>query len=208
MSQRFKYPRTPHLPFSMGATDDDKILPSTEHFRGKRVVVTEKMDGENTTVYSDFCHARSLDSKHKPYHSWLLSNIATFQAQIPENWRVCGEYLYAVHSIEYTALPTYFMAFSVWNDKNECLSWSDTVAFLEALGVKSVPVLYEGVYDDAKIKQIAEKATQDGAEGVVVRLEDSFSYGDFSLSIAKYVRANHNQTDKSWGKEIKKNTLG
>ena len=100
------------------------------------------------------------------------------------------------------------MAFSVWNDKNECLSWSDTVAFLEALGVKSVPVLYEGVYDDAKIKQIAENATRGGAEGVVVRLEDSFSYGDFSLSIAKYVRANHNQTDKSWGKEIKKNTLG
>ena len=207
MSQKFKYPRTPHLPFSKGATSDDKILASTEHFCGKRVVVTEKMDGENTTIYRDYCHARSLDSKHKPYHSWLLSYIATFQTQIPENWRICGEYLYATHSIEYTNLPTYLMVFSIWNDKNECLSWSDTISFLDTIGVQSVPVLYEGVYNEEKIKQIAEKATQGGAEGVVVRLCDSFSYNDFSVSIAKYVRENHNQTDKSWGNVIKKNKL-
>ena len=33
------------------------------------------MDGENTTIYKDFYHARSLDSKHKDYHSYLLSKI-------------------------------------------------------------------------------------------------------------------------------------
>lgn len=207
MSQKFKYPRTPHLPFSKGATKDDKILASTDHFWGKRVVVTEKMDGENTTIYRDYCHARSLESKHKPYHSWLLSYISAFQGQIPDAWRICGEYLYAVHSIEYTALPSYFMAFSVWNEKNECLSWQDTTEFLSTLGIQSVPVLYEGIYDEEKIKKIAENATQSGAEGIVVRLSDGFSYDDFSTSIAKFVRENHNQTDKSWGSVIKKNTL-
>ena len=207
MSQKFKYPRTPHFPFSKGATNDDKVLYSTEHFVGKEVVVTEKMDGENTTVYSDYSHARSLESKHKPYHSWLLSYISTFQSQIPENWRICGEYLYAVHSIEYQNLPSYFMAFSVWNDKNECLDWQSTKELLEALGVETVPVIYEGVYDEALIQRLAKEVTENGKEGIVVRLKDKFHYDDFSVSIAKYVRENHIQTDKTWGSTIKKNTL-
>lgn len=207
MSQKFKYPRTPHLPFSKGATKDDKILYSTKHFEGKEVVVTEKMDGENTTIYSDYSHARSLESKHKPYHSWLLSYISTFQSEIPEGWRICGEYLYATHSIEYTSLPTYFMAFSVWNDKNECLSWDETKSFLKKLKIEAVPVIYEGVYDEKLIRELAIQATNDGKEGIVVRLKDKFQYDDFSTSVAKYVRENHNQTDKSWGSTIKKNTL-
>ena len=44
---KIKYPRTFHLPWSPGATSDDKMLKSIEHFIGKEVVITEKMDGEN-----------------------------------------------------------------------------------------------------------------------------------------------------------------
>lgn len=35
-------------------------------FLGQEVVVTEKIDGENTTMYPDHIHARSLDSNHHP----------------------------------------------------------------------------------------------------------------------------------------------
>lgn len=52
-ASRYKYPRTPHLPWSPGATKDDVRCINTEIFTGKRVVITEKMDGENTTLYSD-----------------------------------------------------------------------------------------------------------------------------------------------------------
>jgi len=37
MFKRFKYPRTHHLPWSLGATKDDKTLGSVRHFEGKRV---------------------------------------------------------------------------------------------------------------------------------------------------------------------------
>ena len=53
MNERVKYPRTYHLPWSEGRTDDDKVLSDDSQFIGKYVVVTEKMDGENTTIYSD-----------------------------------------------------------------------------------------------------------------------------------------------------------
>ena len=51
---KYKYPRTFHIPGSPGATSDDKILKSLDHFKGKRVIITEKMDGENTSLYRDY----------------------------------------------------------------------------------------------------------------------------------------------------------
>ena len=195
---RYKYPRTPHLPFSEGATDDDKILTSTAHLEGKMVVVTEKMDGENTTIYCDHCHARSIDSKHKSYHSWLLSYIPTFQAQIPKGWRICAEYLYATHSIKYENLYTFLMVFSIWNDKNEALSWEKTKEIAQELGLQTVPVIYEGIYDEQKIKSIASEVVERGGEGIVVRICDSFHYDSFSTSVAKFVRHGHIQTNAEW----------
>ena len=204
---RFKYPRTCHFPFSEGATDDDKILTSTDHFKGQIVVVTEKMDGENPTIYSDHCHARSIDSKHKPYHSWLLSYISSFQHQIPDDWRICGEYLYAKHSIGYDNLPSYLMVFSIWDETNTCLSWDDTVELCADLGLEHVPVIYKGEYDEELIKKLAKETVEKGGEGIVVRLERGFNYNDFSKSIAKFVRKNHVQTDSTWGSVIEKNNL-
>jgi len=47
--RRTKYPRTPHLPWSPGRFQEDVILADSTQFMRKTVVVTEKMDGENTT---------------------------------------------------------------------------------------------------------------------------------------------------------------
>ena len=138
---RYKYPRTYHLPYSKGHTSDDKVLKNDNQFRGKEVVITEKMDGENTTIYKDYYHARSIESSHKDYHSWLLNYIRYFQYLIPEGYRICGEYLYAQHSIKYIDLKSFFLVFSVW-ESNRCLSWDDTEKFCDMIGVETVPVLY------------------------------------------------------------------
>lgn len=193
----YKYPRTLHFPFSDGITSDDKILETTSHFNNREIVVTEKMDGENSTIYRDYYHARSLSSEHKWYHSWLLGYIKTFQYLIPENYRICGEYLFVRHSIKYENLKSYFQVFSVWN-KDVCLSWDDTKLFCNKLGLQTVPILYKGIYNEEKIKEIAKEVVKKGGEGIVVRVTDSFRYEDFSLSVAKYVRKNHVQTDKHW----------
>lgn len=209
MNTLYKYPRTPHLPFSKGATSDDKILKSTSHFNNKTVVITEKMDGENTTIYNNYYHARSLDSKHKEYHSYLLTKILpSLQYQLPDGWRICGEYLYAKHSIYYDDLKDYFLTFSIWNEENICLSWNDTKEYCELLNINLVPELFVGEYNDNTVKNIAEDVVKRGGEGIVVRNFESFSYNDFGLNIAKYVREGHVQTDKHWSLgEITKNNL-
>ena len=209
MAELYKYPRTPHLPFSKGATSDDKILSSTDCFKGKEIVITEKMDGENTTIYRNYYHARSLNSAHKEYHSYLLSAILPYvQNQIPDGWRICGEYLYAKHSIPYKNLEDYFLVFSFWNEDNECLNWGDTKEYARMLNLHLVPELYIGKYNDEIVERIAEDIVTKGGEGIVVRTTEKFLYNDFQSHVAKYVRSNHVQTDVHWSVgKVEKNYL-
>jgi len=204
-----KYPRTHHLPWSECVNDDDRVIASLDAFAGKRVIVTEKMDGENTTMYRDYIHARSIDSRTHPTRNWVKQFWSQISADIPEGWRVCGENLYAKHSIEYNALETYFMGFSLWNDRNTCMSWDDTVEWFTLMDIKPVPVLYDGDFNEKTIRALWDIKDWKQCEGYVVRLADSFSYGEFKHKAAKFVRKNHIQTTKHWmhGQRIEPNTL-
>ena len=150
-----KYPRTYHLPWSPGRTRDDRVMSNTEQLvNAKEVVITEKMDGENTTLYSDYIHSRSIDSERHPSQSWVRNFWAKMRWEIPDGWRLCGENLYAKHSIYYNNLPGYFLLFSVWNEKNECLSWKDTVEIATMLRIPLIPILYIGPYDKRVIDRL------------------------------------------------------
>lgn len=193
-----KYPRTNHLPWSPGITDDDRILKDTSIFEGRRVVMTRKMDGENTNMYRDHIHARSIDSRGGEDRAWVKQLWSTIAHDIPEGWRICGENLWAEHSISYSDLPSYFMAFSVWNELNVCQSWDDTVLYCSVLGLEAVPVLYDGIYDEKKIRAIEKDLNWESDEGYVVRLADAYPYSQFKNSIAKFVRKGHVQTARHW----------
>lgn len=144
----YKYPKTLHLPWSPGSDRTDKMLTTVDHFTGCEVVVTAKVDGENSSLTNSRCYARSLDSKAHESRTWLKGLWASIRQDIPDGWRICGENLYAVHSIEYKNLDDLFLVFSIWNEKNECLSWDDTVEFATLLGLKTVPVLHRGIWDE------------------------------------------------------------
>ncbi|MFF0826482.1 RNA ligase family protein [Brevibacillus sp. NPDC003359] len=195
-----KYPRTFHLPWSRSRTDDDKILRTVRHFEGKEVVVTEKLDGENTTLYRNHIHARSLDSKDNASRHWVKMLHGTISFHIPEGWRICGENVYALHSIYYEGLKSYFYVFSIWNENNECLSWDETVEWAQLLGLETAPVLYRGIWKEETIKSCYTKQSVFGGEqeGYVVRTTERFPYEDFKQSAAKFVRKNHVQTDQHW----------
>lgn len=195
---KLKYPRTFHVPWSLGATNDDKIQYDLSNFEGKEVVVTEKMDGENTTMMREEIYARSLDSGSHPSRNWVKGMWGSMSYNIPENWRVCGENLYAKHSIYYDNLPSYFLVFSIWHSSNLCLSWDDTIDWCDLLGLEHVPVLYRGTFDIEKIKTLCDELDPEKQEGLVIRLSDSFKFSEFNKSVVKYVRKNHVQTDEHW----------
>lgn len=189
-----KYPRTLHLPWSPGATSDDKIHKDLSGFEGQEVVVTIKMDGENTTMYSDYYHARSLDSNSHPSQSYARNFHANISWNIPNGWRVCAENLYAKHSIEYNNLGDYLLAFSIWNEKNMALSWDDFLEWCFLIDIEPVPIIYRGIWDEKKIREIALPEH----EGYVVRVARSFHFSEFRKVVGKYVRAGHVQTTNHW----------
>lgn len=208
-TNRCKYPRTHHLAFSPGVHSDDRVISNMSSFEGKRVIVTMKMDGENTTLYPDYMHARSIDGRSHPSRDWVKNFWAQIAHDIPEDIRICGENLFAEHSIHYDDLDTYFLGFSVWNDKNECLSWDETQEWFSLLEIQSVPTLYDGIFDEKEIKNIAKSLNPENNEGFVLRVAEKFSYSDFKTHVAKYVRSGHVQTNKHWmfGQQIKPNGL-
>lgn len=186
-----------HLPWSLGFTSDDKALTSLGQFKDVEVVVTEKMDGENSTLYRDYLHARSIDGRSHVSRDWLKQYHASFAYMIDEGVRICGENLFAKHSIFYPNLKSYFYGFSVW-DENNCWSWDDTVEYLDMLGVQHAPVLFRGVFDAPTLINLATDMETNVAEGYVVRPVQGFSGNEFGSLVGKFVRAEHVQTDQHW----------
>ncbi len=227
-----KYPRTFHLPWSPGATKDDRKLVTAEHFLNVPVVVTEKMDGSNLCMTKMAVFARSHNGP--PTHESF--NVAkSLHAQvchsIPDGVSVFGEYVFAVHSIRYSELPGYFLVFGVREDSTgKWWDWDTTEALAGELGFPTVPVwlkssqilapdnklYWKGQYETEKQLETETKLEYlfhnggmghyEKCEGYVVRLAGEFT--DFEKSVAKYVRANHVQTDQHWTqKTVEKNLL-
>jgi hypothetical protein len=194
-----KYPRTFHFPFSEGVSSDDKIQDDLSLLNDD-IVISLKLDGENTNLYNDYIHARSLDSRNHPSRDWVKKFHAEIKHNIPENFRICGENLYAKHSIHYDNLPSYFLVFSIW-DGDTCLSWGDTVEYSKLLNLELVPVIFNGRFEGSVEdfqRFLKESLDTERNEGYVVRRRDSFSIDEFPTSVIKYVRKNHVQTDNHW----------
>lgn len=204
-----KYPRTPHLPWSNPGQGD--CVSGDEHFVGRDVVVTAKMDGENTSCYRDHVHTRSLGGLSHPTQSWMKKHWSEWGWMLDEGMRVCGENLYAVHTLRYAELESYFLAFSVWVG-DECLSWSESLEYFGILGLSHVPVIYEGPYDRAAISDAYASWKDGSCEGYVVRLASSFRYGSFRKSVGKFVEAEFKQAadaarGRDWSRQQERNLL-
>jgi ATP-dependent RNA circularization protein (DNA/RNA ligase family) len=192
-----KYPRTLHLPWSLGITNDDKVLKSTSCFSFKYIIVSEKMDGENTTLYNDGLHARSLTSSNHISRTWIKQWWSKFKHDIPKNMRICGENMYAKHSIYYDSLESYFLGFSVWID-DVCLSWQHTLEWFEVFNISTVPIIECSVYDEEEVKNICFSLDMKKHEVIVIRNSETFLYDEFSNNVGKFVRKNHVTTDTHW----------
>jgi hypothetical protein len=204
-----KYPRTPHVPFSPGTTSDDRILSSLDAFVGREVVISLKMDGENTSIYSDgHTHARSLDSSAHPSRSYVAQVASRVSLDLPPGWRLCGENLFAVHSLKYETLEDYFYGFSLWNEVI-CLDWDTTLTWFELLNVTPVPTLYRGIFDESVLRSLF-KESYDGLamEGWVMRDAGAFTWSEFPTRVAKFVRKGHVTTGQHWmTKAVERNGL-
>lgn len=213
-TNKVKYPRTYHLPWSPGLTQDDRVMDGVSRFIGQEVVVCVKMDGENTTMYKDYIHARSLEHTPHPSRNMVKALHGRIAHEIPEGWRLSVENLYAKHSIHYKNLSDFAVLFAIWNEANVCMCWNDVEEWSKLLEITLCPIIYRGIWDEKLIRSLHKDTFNgDECEGYVVRLASQFHYRDFRNCVGKFVRKNHVATHGHWMRqqvipnEVKTNAL-
>jgi hypothetical protein len=215
MTAFFRFPHTPHLAW-MGADKPraDKVLSPSEaqSLLIGDVVVEEKVDGANLGFSVDeLGNLRAqnrgsyldLDAPHgqwKPLKRWLLPRKQALADVLRLDLVLFGEWCYAVHSVRYSKLPDWFLAFDVY-DRAKAEFWSadrrnELVARVD---VAVVPELGRGRFDLAGLKRLLGRShlTDGPAEGLYVRCETQ----ERLIARAKLVRAEFTQAiDEHWSK--------
>ena len=214
-----KYPRTFHLPFSPEVHSDDKVINPMylKNFIGREVVISEKMDGENSCLKGDqgvFARSHQIQTKN-PWTTLLKQHYYENLQNINKDIWYFMENLYAVHSIEYKELKEYFLMFGAYLSKDDLwASWHEVELLSTTINLKTPPVLFKGEFTsikdiqkwmDSEIKKPSKYGKE--REGFVIRVSGAFRGEDFHKNVAKYVRKGHVQTDEHWTKNWKKAEL-
>jgi hypothetical protein len=215
MTEFFRYPHTPHLAWlGEGQPRDDKVLSlkETRDLLSHEVTVEEKVDGanvgfsvdehaklraQNRGTYIDFDAPKE---QFKPLKRWLQRRADALAEALFPNLMVFGEWCYAVHSVHYTRLPDWFVAFDVYDRASGefwCVARRDALA--STLGLAVVPRLGVGRFDLPQLEALlGNSRLADGpAEGLYVRHD----VGERLVARAKLVRREFVQAiDKHWTK--------
>jgi len=198
-----KYGRTYHFPFSPGTTSDDKIQANWQQILENELIITEKLDGENTCIKQNGVYARShVAPTRNPWAGNMWQIWERVKNDLGE-LEIFGENLYGLHSIEYERLPQYFFIFAV-RDGETWLSWDEVVFYANLLDLPTVPVYKRGFFDEKSLIDSILTGMNGGSafgetiEGFVVRNTKAFSSALFPQNVLKYVRKNHVQTDEHW----------
>ncbi len=226
MSISIKYGRTFHYPFSPGTTSDDRI---NQHFwedisQIKSIIHTEKLDGENNCISKNGVFARSHAAPTvSPWTNFLHEKWHSIKHDLGD-YEIFGENLYAIHSIEYPQIKSYYHVFAV-RLHDYWLSWEEAQFIAQFFDLEIVPVIssveiskiskqqfvndiLNTVQMPSKFESIDTYTKQNCTmEGLVSRNFDEYPVADFQRNVFKYVRKGHVKTDEHWTKNWKKANL-
>lgn len=215
MTAFFRFPHTPHVAWlGQGRPRDDKVLAPDEVSRllDGEVVVEEKVDGANLGFSVDasgtlrgqnrgsFLELESPQGQWKPLRRWLATRRHALVDALGANLMLFGEWCYAVHSVRYTRLPDWFLAFDVY-DRDQGAFWSvdRRNELARRLDIATVPELGRGRQTVASLEVLLGRSrlTDAPAEGLYLRREaNGFLSARAKLTRAEFVQA----IDEHWSK--------
>ena len=125
-----------------------------DFFRGREVVVEEKLDGSQAAVswkngkpflQGKNSHISDFDKRpqYAGFVQWAYENSA--KLELLHGYLVFGEWLKIRHYIPYDKLPDWFIAFDVYDGKRKkFLNLREKTEFLKSVGLAQSPILYSG----------------------------------------------------------------
>ncbi len=216
MTDFFRFPHTPHLVWlGEGTPRDDKVLSPHEvtALLANDVVVEEKLDGANvglTLTPEGNLRAQNRGQYLAEPHAGQFTRLPAWLAQHGEGLRTVltpnlilfGEWCAARHSLDYVALPDWFLLFDVY-DRTAERFWSSARrnALARTAGLATVPEVFQGRSTTPALKQLIttthSRYRKGALEGVVIRRESN----DWCEARAKLVRTDFTQAiDTHWRK--------
>lgn len=215
MSQFFRFPHTPHIAWlGQGGPRDDKVLSPEEvaDLLYGDVVLEEKLDGANlgfSVAPDGQLRAQNrgqyleglggaLPGQFARLSPWLAQHEDRLFDALGPDLIAFGEWCAARHSLDYPALPDWWLLFDVY-DRAEGRFWSTRRrdAWAAQHGFTVVPQLAAGRLDMAQLRTLVSGTPsrfRDGPlEGVVLRQQNS----DWLLARAKLVRSDFTQAIES-----------
>lgn len=223
MTEFVRFPRTPHLAWlGEDAPRDDKVLRPDEvmELLVGEVVIEEKVDGANVgfSVNEDgMVRAQNRGAYLSPEHAhpqfnplfrWLFARESEIADALFPNLMLFGEWCYAVHTVTYTRLPDWFLAFDVY-DRSQGEFWptASRDELVARLGLSLVPRFAVGHFDTLGLRAFLGKSrlTDGPPEGLYVRRETR----EHLIMRAKLVRPEFAQAiEVHWSRRgIRRNTL-
>ena len=215
MSELFRFPHTPHLAWlAPQRLRGDKLLSKADvqELLRAEILVEEKVDGANLGFSVDeqgILRAQnrgsyvSLDEPRgqwRPLRRWVEPRTHVLAEALYPHLILFGEWCYAVHSIRYSRLPDWFLAFDVYDRESGVFWCADRRdALVSRLGLASVPRLGTGRFDLPGLESLlaASRLTDGPAEGLYIRRD----VGDRLVARAKLVRPEFVQAiDEHWSK--------
>ena len=214
-SDFLKFPSTPHLLWL--GTDPlrkEKLLSLTEaqDLLSGPVVIEEKVDGANIGISFDSGGQLLVQNRGNSLEAgtggqfarlwpWLMQRELAFIDALEDKLILFGEWCYVRHSIHYTRLPDFFLAFDVL-DKRErkFMSTSRRDRLVRKLDLATVPLVARGVFRFEAIPSlIGTSSFYDGPmEGIYIRQEDE----RWLVRRAKVVRSEFvQQITTHWSKQ-------
>ncbi len=212
----FRFPHTPHLAWlGEGVPRDDKVLSPHEvtALLAGDVVVEEKLDGANVGL--SLAPDGGLRAQNRGQYlaqphagqfarlpAWLAQHGEGLRTVLTPNLILFGEWCAARHSLDYPALPDWFLLFDVY-DCSAGRFWSSARrnALASRAGLVTVPQVLHGKTTVTALWQlVATKPShyrQGPLEGVVIRRESP----EWCEARAKLVRPDFTQAiDTHWRK--------
>jgi ATP-dependent RNA circularization protein (DNA/RNA ligase family) len=212
----FRFPHTPHIAWlGEGSPRDDKVMSLNEvaTLLVGDVVVEEKLDGANVGL--SLAPDGSLRAQNRGQYlaephagqfarlpAWLAQHGEGLRAVLKPNLILFGEWCAARHSLDYTALPDWFVLFDVY-DRSAGRFWSSVRrdALASSADLVTAPQVLHGKSKVTALKQLVTKQSsryRAGAlEGVVIRRESP----EWCEARAKLVRTDFAQAiDTHWRK--------
>ena len=213
-----RYPRIPHLLGGRGTPDDDVLDDDArEHLLRKEVVVEEKLDGANVSLWQDdglvqVALRGGPGSMDRAGHlgrlrAWLGGHHAEVTALLHGGLVAYGEWLLLTHTVSYDRLPDYLVLLDLLDTSGAWLAPDDRNRRCSESGLPVPPEVWRGVPHGgvAEVERLASLSAfgSGPAEGVVIRTVDGSE-----PRIAKLLRPGFSHLgDDEWAAGRPKNSV-